>query len=534
MAVRAPGGVAGLDAYWDAVLLGRELLRDLPEDRRGEFGDGWDAMVTRAGYLDAPFDFDAGFFGIAPKEARVLDPQHRILLETVWEAFEHAAIPAAAVAESTGVFVGITGLDYRQWLTGEPNSYWTVGNGHSFAAGRVAFTLGLQGPVFALDTACSSSLVAVHTACRALGAGDCDAAIAAGVNLILAPSTTWSVERTGALSPHGTSRPFDAAADGFVRGEGCGAVLLKRLEDAVRDQDRILAVIRGTGINHDGRTPAFTAPNVDAQARLIGSVLAASGVAPEEIGYHEAHGTGTPLGDPSEMRALTKALGRRSGRPLYVASVKGNVGHTEAAAGVLGLIKAVLCLRHRTIAPQAGFRSLNPRIEVAGTGIEIAAEARPWDERLGPYASTSSYGMSGTNAFALLAPAPPSVLEPSVAARTPTGFPISAATRPALAAVAARYAEHLAKLPEQEFPAFAGTAALGRARLKHAAWVGAAGPRAAASALAGFAAGGEDPAVRPLAPDEGEWPDGPRGVPATLPSYPWQRLTYRPGVSGAR
>ncbi|MGC4806727.1 polyketide synthase [Micromonospora sp. DT233] len=523
MAVRAPGGVDTLDAYWSAILEARDLTGDLPEDRRGPFGVQWDGMVTRGGYLHAPFDFDPKFFGIAPKEARVLDPQHRLLLEVAWEAFEHAAIPVAGVAEATGVFVGITGRDYWQWLGGDPNSYWTIGNGHSFAAGRIAYTLGLGGPVFALDTACSSSLVAVHTAGRALAAGDCDVAVAGGVNLILAPDTTRSVGQTGALSPDGRSRPFDADANGFVRGEGCGILLLKRLADARRDRDRVLAVISGTGINHDGRTATFTTPNVAAQARLVDSVLTAAGLRAEDVGYHEAHGTGTPLGDPLELAAVGAALGRDDGRPLYVGSVKGNVGHTESAAGVLGLIKTVLCLHHRTIAPQANFRAPNPRIDLPGTGIEFPVTAVPWDDRIGGCASTSSYGMSGTNAYAVLSPAPPP--EPAGTVPAADGILVSAATPAALAALARRYAAHLAALPDADYPAFACTANAGRARLRHAVWVRAVAPGDAAAALAALAAGSTHPAVRTLAPDE-PVPVAPGRAVVSLPSYPWQRGTY--------
>lgn len=545
MAVRAPGAVHGLDAYWSAIVRARDLTGELPQERRARFGAEWDGMVTRGGYLSAPFDFDPRFFGISPKEARSIDPQHRQLVEVVWEAFEHAAIPIADVAGETGVFVGVTGVDYRHWLSGEPNPYWTIGTGHSFAAGRIAFTLGLRGPVFAVDTACSSSLVSVHLACRALAAGDCDTAVAGGVNLILAPGTTRSVYRTGALSPDGTSRPFDAGANGFVRGEGCGMLVLKRLADAHRDRDRVLAVISGTGINHDGRTAAFTAPNVSAQAELIGKVLAGAGIDPNEVGYHEAHGTGTPLGDPSEMAAIAEALGRRDGRPLYVASVKGNVGHTESAAGVLGLVKTVLCLHHRVIPPQANFHSLNPRIDLSGTGIEIPTSAVPWDDRIGGCASTSSYGMSGTNAYAVLSPAPVAGLGESAgsigsagsgsagsaaqASPGASGFPISAATAAALAQLARRYSDHLTALPAAQYPAFAYTAHGGRARLKHTAWVQADSSADAAAALDALATGSAHPAVRTLDPDEplpSPPPEPSARTVGSLPSYPWQHAAY--------
>lgn len=546
--VRAPGGIAGPAAFWAAVTAARDLIGELPADRRERFGAAWDGMVTRGGYLEAPFDFDARFFGVSPKEARSIDPQHRLLLETVWEAFEDAGIPVAAAPAATGVYVGITGVDHREWLIGEPNSSWTVGTGHSFAAGRIAHTLGLRGPVLAVDTVCSSSLVSAHLACRALAAGDCDVAAAGGVNLVLAPSVTRSVYKTGALSPRGRSRPFDKDADGFVRGEGCGIVVLKRLDDALRDRDRILAVIAGTGINHDGHTATFTAPNVAAQGELITRVLTAAGVEAAEVGFHEAHGTGTPIGDPAELEAVAATLGRRGGRRLYVGSVKANFGHTESAAGVMGLIKAVLSLYHRTVAPQANFGTLHPGIDLTGTGIEIPTAPVPWDDDLGACASVSSYGMSGTNAYAVLRPAPAAVVpghEQTGAAVA--GFGVSAAAPAALTELARRYADHLTKAPEADYPAFAHTATAGRTRLKHAVWIEAAEPAGAIAALralsegAGDAGDAEDaegaghPAVRELAKDE----PFPGAVPAravvSLPTYPWQRATHvaslAPGAS---
>ncbi len=532
--VRAPGGISDPASYWQALLAGKVVTGPLPDERRGPFGTEWDDLVTSGGYLDQPFDFDARFFDMAPREARTVDPQHRLLLEVTWEAFEDAGLPPAAAAEQTGVFVGITGLDYRQWQPDEPNSYTTLGNGHSFSAGRVAHQLGLQGPVFALDTACSSSLVAVHTACRALAMGDCDVAVAAGVNLILSPHTTRAVAKTGALSPDGTSRPFDAAANGFVRGEACGVVLLKRLADAVRDRDRIRAVIEGSAINHDGRSDTFTSPNGSSQARLIRSVLAAAGLTGADLGYHEAHGTGTALGDPIEVRAALDALRSEpigsdptgsvppsTGGSLWLGSVKANLGHTESAAGVMGLIKAVLCLQHRTIPPQPNFDTLNPRIE-AGSELVIATEPRPWSLEIGQRASVSSYGMSGTNAFAVLSAAP--TVPDAESAAGVEGFLVSARTPAALAELAERYRAHLASLDEADYPAFAHTATFGRTRLRSAAWVAAGSPAEAVRALADFT---EHPAIRPLAEsDPLPCKENPADrVVATLPGYPWQHTT---------
>ncbi|SCG76947.1 Ketoacyl-synthetase C-terminal extension [Micromonospora coxensis] len=530
--IRAPGDVVDTASYWSALLEGRDLTGEMPADRRAPFGAEWDDLITRGGYLERAFDFDARFFDMSPREARTVDPQHRLLLEVVWEAFEDAAIQPGAVASSTGVFVGITGQDHWSWLTGEPNSYWTIGNGHSFAAGRVAYTLGLQGPSFALDTACSSSLVAVHTACRALTAGDCDIAVAGGVNLILAPRTTRAVARTGALSPDGTSRPFDAAANGFVRGEACAMLVLKRLDDAVRDRDRIHAVIDGTAINQDGRSAAFTAPSVEAQTRLIRSLLATIGLTGADIGYHEAHGTGTPLGDPVEMAAVTAALRGGPGEgALHVGSVKGNVGHTESAAGVLGLIKSVLCLEHRLIPPQAHFTTLNPRIDLTDTGVVIPTTPTSWPAGAGGHASVCSYGMSGTNAYAVLSPAP----RITPVAAPPPGFAVSARTSAAVAALAGRYRTHLAGLDEADYPAFAYSATHGRTRHRRTVWVDAASAAAAREAVDAVAAGVEHPAARFL--DEAEplpWQASraARRV-ASLPSYPWEHVTYTADIRGS-
>lgn len=531
MAVRAPGGIADPAAFWAAVTSARDLIGELPADRRDRFGPAWDGMVTRGGYVDTPFDFDAKFFGISPKEARSIDPQHRLLLETVWEAFEDAGIPVAAAPAATGVCIGITGVDHREWLVGEPNSSWTVGTGHSFAAGRVAHTLGLRGPVFAVDTVCSSSLVSVHLACRALAAGDCDVAAAGGVNLVLAPSVTRSVYKTGALSPEGRSRPFDKDADGFVRGEGCGIVVVKRLDDAVRDRDRILAVIAGTGINHDGHTATFTAPDIEAQSELITRVLTAARVDAAEVGFHEAHGTGTPIGDPAELEAVAATLGRRGGRRLYVGSVKANFGHTESAAGIMGLMKAVLSLYHCTVAPQANFGTLHPRVDLTGTGIEIPTAPVPWDDDLGACASVSSYGMSGTNAYAVLRRAPAAAPGREQTGAVAAGFGVSAAAPAALTELARRYADHLTTAPEADYPAFAHTATAGRTRLKHAMWIEAAEPAVAIAALRALSEGAGHPAVRELAKDEPFPAPAPARVVVSLPTYPWQRATHVAGVA---
>ncbi len=529
MGVRAPAGITDRDSYWAAVERGLELTTEVPADRRQLFGSSWDGLPPRGGYLADVLGFDAKFFGVSPREARSLDPQHRLLLEVVWEAFEDAAIPPAGIAESTGVFVGITGQDYRNWSTGDPNAHWTIGNGHCFAAGRISYTLGLQGPALAIDTACSSSLVAVHTACRSLSAGDCDVALAGGVNLVLSPQSTMEISWTDALSSDGRCRPFDARANGFVRGEGCAVLVLKRLDDALRDNDRILAVIEGSAVNHDGRSSGFTAPDVGAQSRLISGLLTSTGLSPSDIGYLEAHGTGTPLGDPIELEAVATSIGRPAAdRTVYVGSVKGNLGHTEAAAGALGLIKAMLCLRRRHIPPQAGFDTLNPLIDLTGTQITIPTAPTPWGAEAGTYASVSSFGMSGTNAHAILSAMHAAEQPPSSA----TGFMVSADNEPALQALARAYQERLTDLNPADYPAFAYTATHGRTRRRHAVWIEADEPVSAREALADLDAleglkglDGNHPRVRVLDPAKPVDPPNKRAV-MSLPTYPWQRTAH--------
>ncbi|WP_205660886.1 polyketide synthase [Amycolatopsis vastitatis] len=507
MSLRAPGGLHDRTAFWAALAEGRDLTGPLPGDRAAAFPGQWDRFPTRGGYLEDAFGFEPKFFGLSTPEARAMDPQHRLLLEGTWLAFEDAGITPGSVAASTGVYVGITGQDYRDWANA-PSASWTIGNGHCFAAGRIANVLGFGGPALAVDTACSSSLTALHTACRALAAGDCDVAVVGGANLVLSPRSTREISRTGALSADGRCRPFDARANGFVRGEGCGVFVLKRLADAHRDADRVLAVVRATGLNQDGRGTGFTAPNVHAQSSLVESVLADAGLQPTDIGYVEAHGTGTPLGDPIEMEALVAAL-RKPSHPVFVGSVKGNLGHAEAAAGALGMIKAIMCLRERAIPPQHGFTALNPRIDLAGTGITVPTKMTPWTT--GTHAAVSSFGASGTNAHVVIGLDEP---RPAPAA-SPTGFLISAAGEPALRALAAAYADVVSDV---DYAGFCHTTTFGRTRLSCARWVSAGDTSSARDALAAVASGHEHPAVG----EPGTVPELPRHV-VDLPGYPWQR-----------
>ncbi|MDW4905794.1 SDR family NAD(P)-dependent oxidoreductase [Streptomyces sp. ADMS] len=534
--LRLPGGIEDLDGYWAALAEGRDEVRSMPQHRKGPFADAWEGVPQRGGFLDEVLDFDAEFFGISPREARHLDPQHRLLLEVAWEAMEHAGLPARTLgAARTGLYLGVMWQDYREWCEGEPDAYWATGNGHNFAAGRVAYALGLTGPAMTVDTACSSSLVAVHLAVQALRRGDCDIAFAAGTNLIMSPRTMRLVQETRGLSPDGLCKTFDARANGFVRGEGAGAVLLKRLDHALRDGDRVLGVIRGTAVNQDGRSSGFTAPNVLAQVSLIETALADAGLQPAAVGYAETHGTGTALGDPIETEALATALGRRNGgAPLPVGAVKANFGHLEGTAGVAGLIKALLCIRHRKVPPVVHFRTLNPRIDLSGTGMSVPDTLQDWSPGAGECVSVSSFGMSGTNAHAIVGPPRPDEV-PARAEDGPEavvhGFEISAKTAEALRVRAAQYAGLLADLDPADYPAFAYSATTGRTRLDVRARVIAEGPADAAAALRSLADGTSSPQVTVT-----EGPDTPEASPADglprrlldLPAYPWQRRRHAP------
>jgi acyl transferase domain-containing protein/acyl carrier protein len=542
MGLRLPGGLADLGGYWAALAAGEDLVRPLPAARMGPFAQAWAGLPQRGGFLDEVLEFDAAFFGISPREARALDPQQRMLLEVTWEALEDAALPPDQLGGSkTGFYTGITGQDYQDWLPGQPDTYCATGNGHCFAAGRIAYTLGLTGPVLAVDTACSSSLVAVHLAAAALRRQECEVALAAGVNLILSPRSTRLVQQTRSLAPDGICKAFDARANGFTRAEGCVAIVLKPLPRALRDGDRIHGVIRGSAVGHDGRSGGFTVPNVLSQVSLIESALADAGLAPADIGYVEAHGTGTALGDPIEMEALARAIGRRNdGLPLLVGSVKTNLGHLEAAAGITGLAKAILCLRHRQVPPVVHFRTLNPRIDLSGTGIQVPSSLTGWSPGSGRYAAVSSFGMSGTNAHVILGPPPAASAAGEGAAAggltgtaaQAAGFEISARTEAALRSVAADYARRAAELGPGDYSAFAYTATAGRARHQVRARIAAPDLPSAAAALTALAAGTPTAAVTfAESADPGTAPHPAARLPRRvigLPSYPWQRQRYAP------
>ena len=461
MACRLPGGADTPERLWAILRDGVDAVTEVPAGR-------WDAdafydpdpdapgkMYSKAGaFLTGEVDaFDAAFFGIAPREAAAMDPQQRLLLEVAWEALERAGYAAeGARPPQTGVFAGISTSDYSQLLTrhggyADISTYSGTGNAMSIAAGRIAYLLGIHGPTLSLDTACSSSLVAIHLACQSLRSRESDLALAGGVNLMLAPEPTICLARMRALAVRGRCRTFDASADGFVRGEGCAMVVLKRASDAVRDRDRILALIRGSAVNHDGRSGGLTAPNGPAQEAVIRGALASARVLPREVGCVEAHGTGTPLGDPIEVNALRAVLEEGRERTFFLGSAKTNFGHLEAAAGVLGLMKVILSMQHGTVPKLLHQSHRNPYVDWATLPAILPSETTPWDSNGAPrIAGVSAFGISGTNAHVIVEEAPP--LQPPEPAGRPERprhlLALSALTETAVVQLAARFAEHVA------------------------------------------------------------------------------------------
>ncbi|WKZ47158.1 MAG: amino acid adenylation domain-containing protein [Anaerolineales bacterium] len=407
----------GPQAFWELLRNGVDAVTEVPSER-------WDVdqfhadepaagkVTTRFGaFLDNVDLFDPAFFGISPREAARMDPQQRLLLEVSWEALENAFIPPTSLAGTrTGVFVGISSYDYSRLQFDDHemiDAYAGTGNAHSIAANRLSYVFDLRGPSMAVDTACSSSLVSVHLACQSLRSGESDVALAGGVNLILTPELTITFSQARMLAPDGHCKTFDANADGYVRGEGCGVVVLKRLSDAMRDGDNILALIRGSAVNQDGRSNGLTAPNGLAQQDVIRTALNQAGVTPNQISYIEAHGTGTPLGDPIEMASLNAVLNGDSNQRVIVGSVKTNIGHLESAAGIAGLIKVVLAMQNESIPPHLHLKEINPYLSLDGSRIEIGTYLRPWKRRDQPrFAGVSSFGFGGTNAHIVLSDAP--------------------------------------------------------------------------------------------------------------------------------
>ena len=488
MGCRLPGGADSPEAYWKVLHEGRDVVTEVPADRWDV--DQWydpdpDApgkIYCRYGsFVDNVQLFDAQFFRIAPREAMVMDPQQRLLLETGWEALEHAGMdPERLLGSRTGVFIGASTNDYSEVIANEigdgGDAYVGTGNTASVAAGRLSYLLGFSGPAVAIDTACSSSLVAINLACQSLRNGECDAALAGGVNLMLTPTVTINFCRARMLSPDGSCKTFDAAADGYVRGEGAGMVVLKRLSDALADGDPILAVIRSAAINQDGRSSGLTVPNGSAQQALIRQALESAGMKPTDIDYIEAHGTGTALGDPIELEALGAVFGkaRKGSDPLWIGSVKTNMGHLEAAAGITGLIKLVLSLQCEEIPPHLHFREPTKHVDWNSNSLRVPVEAVPWPKGgRRRVAGLSSFGFSGTNAHVVVESAPE--IEPTASEWTRPRhlLALSAKTEAALQAMAERYEAHLRSHPEQAFADVCHTAGVGRAKMEYRLAVGA-------------------------------------------------------------
>ncbi|WP_437775821.1 type I polyketide synthase [Sorangium sp. So ce1097] len=504
MGCRFPGGADDPDSYFRLLEAGVDAVSGAPPGRFALDPPGDDVPPWGA-FLKEVDGFDAHFFGISPREAVKMDPQQRLLLEVAWEALEHAGVAADRLAGTrTGVFVGITTNDYQLLSAAaapeEQDAYAATGNGHCFPAGRLSYVLGLEGPSMAVDTACSSSLVAVHLACQSLRAGESTLALAGGVNLILSQIITRLIAQLQALSPDGRCKTFDARANGFVRGEGCGVVVLKRLSDALADGDRVLALVRGSAVNQDGRSSGLTAPNLLAQQAMLRQALQSARVSPSDVGYVETHGTGTSLGDPIEVEALAGVLGqpRDDGSVCALGAVKSNIGHLEAAAGVAGLIKAVLAMERGVIPANQHYRTLNPRIDLAGTPFVIPSQNLPWAPGERPrIAGVSSFGLSGTNAHVVLEEAPRPVASAGER-RSAVVVPLSARSPGALVALAQAVHRRLAEAPRDGAAGLhdiAATAAVRRSHHAHRAAIVARSTEELVDALAALASGAPRPGI---------------------------------------
>ncbi len=472
-------GAHGPDAFWRLIREGGDGTRDTPADRwdvAGLYDPNADApgkiSTRRGGFLDEVDRFDPRFFNITPREAARMDPQQRLLLETARETLEDAGLPAERLAGSrTGVFVGIGGTDYAHLSRNGDDyleridAYCGTGNAFSIAANRVSYVLDLKSPSLSIDTACSSSLTALHFAALSLANRECDYALAGGVNLILSPEVSVAFSKARMLAPDGRCKPFDADADGYARGEGCGFVLLKRLADARRDGDEILAVVRGTAVNQDGRTAGITAPNGPSQEACMRQALARAGVAPEQVDYVEAHGAGTPLGDPIEVQALRAVQAGRpaDAPPIYMGSVKANIGHLETASGIASLIKVVLMLRHGEIPPQRNLNTINPKIPDGGAPLRIAREVAPWPSRADRrrFAGVSGFGFGGANAHLVLEEGAPRPHGRNEVDRPAHLMTLSAQTETSLRDLARQYAE----LPDTSLAGRCFSASTGRSAL---------------------------------------------------------------------
>ncbi|PTL78227.1 type I polyketide synthase [Vitiosangium sp. GDMCC 1.1324] len=482
MACRLPGGVESPEDFWDLQVKGVDATSEVPPDR-------WDAeslydpdprapgkILTRRGAFLKDVDrFDARFFGISPREAESMDPQQRLVLEVGWEALEragHAVVRARR--DRVGVFVGVMNNDYGQLAlyAGGPQGidpYFIGARANCAISGRLSYLFGFQGPSMVVDTACSSSLVAVHLASQSLRNGECSMALAAGVNLLLSPEASIYLSCSGALSPDGRCKTFDASADGYSRAEACGALVLERLSDARARGANILAVIRGSAVGHDGPSSSFTVPNGVAQQTVIRQAMQGAGVSPAEVSYLEAHGTGTAIGDPIEVEAMWSVLkeGRKGGESLWMGSVKTNIGYPEAASGIVGMMKVVLAMRNKQLPAHLHLKKPNPYIDWKGMGVKVPVELTAWEPTQGRrIAGVTSYGRTGTLAHVVLEEAPAPVEVRRELERPEHVLVLSARSAEALRAHAGRYARFLAA-SHLELGDMCFTAAAGRAHFEH-------------------------------------------------------------------
>jgi acyl transferase domain-containing protein len=510
---RFPGGADSPEAFWELLREGRDAITEVPPDRWDV--DAWydpnpDAPgkinCRHGGFVHGCEGFDTAFFEITPREAKSLDPQHRMLLEVSWEALENSGlVPSEHVGTDTGVFIGITGNDYFSLVSGGDaeriDAYLGTGNAHSSASGRLSYFFGFKGPSISLDTACSSALVAVHAACQSIRTGECEMALAGGVNYLLRPEMSINFSKAHMLAPDGRCKAFDARADGYVRSEGCGVVVLKRLSSAVAAGDPVLAVIRGSAVNQDGRSGGLTVPNGPSQSTVIRRALTMAGVAPGQVSYVEAHGTGTSLGDPIEVGALRDVFGDRAADdPLWIGTVKSNLGHLESAAGVASLIKTILCLRGNEFVPSLHFETPNPHIDWDKLPVKVAAQRMPWDATEKRIAGVSSFSFSGTNAHLIVEEAPrarvsgPKDSARPFAPRGHHGLALSAHSETALRELAGRYRARLSGLPDERLGDVCASAAVFKDRFDERLFLVSDSTDGMRTALESFAAGQTCPA----------------------------------------
>ncbi|HGM5493480.1 TPA: type I polyketide synthase, partial [Serratia fonticola] len=455
MGCKFSDGINSVADYWDYIFAGKNVARDIPKGRWGDYLIKSDKKSLtdklKGGFLSEVDAFDANFFGISPREAKSIDPQQRLLLEVCWESLENSGITLNELSKNrVGVFIGLSSQEYGV-LEGEEkfDGYSLTGNSASLASGRISYTFGFTGPSMTVDTATSSSLVSIHLACQSVLSGESSLAIAGGASLMLTPRMFIGFDHLGGLASDGRCKTFSAEADGTGWAEGCGMVVLKQLSKALRDGDRILAVLRGSAVNHDGHTPGLTVPSGSAQEAVVRAALKQAGVKPADVDYVECHGTGTRLGDPIEVQALGTVLGERrsADRPVILGSVKSNIGHTQAAAGIAGLIKTVLAMQHQCIPQNLHFTTPNPHIPWDELPVRVADRAIPWPQGEKPrIAGVSSWGLGGTNAHVILEEAPrgsPNATERETSPRPAELLVLSGRTEAAVQGAAERLAAHL-------------------------------------------------------------------------------------------